>query len=195
MEEIINTDEIINTEQHNCTICLNENINTNLICSTNCSHIFCKDCFDTWLDRGQQSCPLCRQKIQYFKNNNINYRILIPGNSRNGGEMNREGGRNTISSEAVRNIIRQNYNMRYILFIMFLLMIAGYNYYTILSNEYNKLSYLYVTEKRNITLLHDKLINCYSHGEKEIQVDIWDGVNTLKKCFITATSYFRCFQE
>ena len=41
------------------------------MCSTGCSHVFCKECLDRWLDKGKKTCPLCRCTIQYFKNNDV----------------------------------------------------------------------------------------------------------------------------
>ena len=69
-------------ENKNCIICLKENLNDEILCLTNCTHIFCKECLDQWLDIGKRSCPLCRQNIQYFKNKENNFRIIYQPNSR-----------------------------------------------------------------------------------------------------------------
>ena len=45
-------------------------------CINNCGHIFCKSCLDTWLNRGNNNCPLCRQKIEYFEYRTEKYRLI-----------------------------------------------------------------------------------------------------------------------
>lgn len=59
-----------------CSICLNEEIEELDKCVNNCGHIFCKSCLDTWLNRGNDDCPLCRQKIEYFEYRNEKYRLI-----------------------------------------------------------------------------------------------------------------------
>ena len=49
-----------------CSICLNEEIEDLDKCKNNCGHVFCKTCLDNWLNRGNDDCPLCRQKIEYL---------------------------------------------------------------------------------------------------------------------------------
>ena len=59
-----------------CSICLNEEIEDLNKCINNCGHIFCKSCLDNWLNRGNDDCPLCRQKIEYFEYRNEKYRLI-----------------------------------------------------------------------------------------------------------------------
>ena len=64
-----------------CSICFNEEIEEFNKCTNNCGHVFCKCCLDTWLNRGNDDCPLCRQKIEYFEyrkkiNSSINAECL-----------------------------------------------------------------------------------------------------------------------
>jgi len=61
----------------NCSICLKDNIPHEEKCFTNCNHSFCKECIDEWFDTGENTCPLCRQKIKYFHHNNEKNRIVI----------------------------------------------------------------------------------------------------------------------
>ena len=51
---------------NSCYICLIQYIPVEQKCITNCNHSFCKSCLDTWFDEGKNSCPICRQIIQYF---------------------------------------------------------------------------------------------------------------------------------
>ena len=59
-----------------CSICLNEEIEQLDKCKNNCGHIFCKSCLDIWLNRGNDDCPLCRQKIEYYEYRNDKYRLI-----------------------------------------------------------------------------------------------------------------------
>ena len=59
-----------------CSICLQDIINRDT-CVTQCSHQFCIDCLDRWFDRGENSCPMCRQAIQYITHNNETKRIIF----------------------------------------------------------------------------------------------------------------------
>ena len=58
-----------------CSICL-DYITPEQLCTTNCNHIFCKQCLDTWFDRKRLSCPMCRGDIQYFNHNDISTRVV-----------------------------------------------------------------------------------------------------------------------
>ena len=59
-----------------CSICLNEDIEDNILCSTDCSHKFCKICLDKWFDHGKVSCPICRREIKYFNYQGDDNRIV-----------------------------------------------------------------------------------------------------------------------
>ena len=48
---------------NNCSICLNEDIEDNLMCKIECEHSFCKNCLDTWLNRGNDNCPYVDKKL------------------------------------------------------------------------------------------------------------------------------------
>ena len=49
-----------------CSICLADDIEDFSLCSTDCSHQFCKKCLDEWFDQEKISCPMCRNDIKYF---------------------------------------------------------------------------------------------------------------------------------
>ena len=63
----------MNTE---CTICLTNNIIAFNKCITQCNHNFCKKCLDTWFDQGKNTCPMCRQSLQYFTYNGLSTRVI-----------------------------------------------------------------------------------------------------------------------
>lgn len=52
-----------------CSICLSDNIIELNNCLTNCNHRFCKECLNEWFNKGNISCPLCRNDINFFINN------------------------------------------------------------------------------------------------------------------------------
>ena len=58
MEGIINHNPVL--EKELCTICLNDDLSNEITYRTNCSHIYCKQCIDDWLQR-QENCPVCRR--------------------------------------------------------------------------------------------------------------------------------------
>ena len=69
-------DETIN---NSCIICFN-NIPKELLCITNCNHIYCKDCLNIWFDRGERTCPMCRENIKSYENNGEHTRLVIMNN-------------------------------------------------------------------------------------------------------------------
>lgn len=185
MEEVIL--DGVEGQTQTCAVCLQDDLQQQIMCSTECSHSFCKECLDEWLDRGKTSCPVCRETIQYFKNNDVDYRVVVHGSQ--------IPSRDSITRDMVQNIIRQNYNMRYILFLMFVAMVFGFNAYTSLSNSYYYLNYQYTNSQQNITLLRSALQQCC--GEEGL-VPVYilqkeDALNMLKKCTISMAAYNRCF--
>ena len=54
-----------NEIREQCTICFNTITEENL-CTTNCNHSYCKSCLDTWFNRGEKTCPICRTDIEYI---------------------------------------------------------------------------------------------------------------------------------
>lgn len=182
-------DSIINIPENKCSICFEENLTNQKICLTGCSHTFCKECLDKWLDRGNKSCPLCRCRIQYYKNNDINYRVIIHSN-RNRNNTNNTN--NTDNTEVVLHIVRQNYIMKYITLCMSFIMFIGYIYYGRIINDYNRLYNLYTFQINNNTVINNLLTDCYSQGDQTIYVNLLDDENNIKKCIIPLSSYYNC---
>ena len=139
-------------ENKNCIICLKENLNDEILCSTNCTHIFCKECLDQWLDIGKRSCPLCRQNIQYFKNKENNFRIIYQPNSRRNSRNTTNNNNNNL------RLIRQNYNMKFILFSLLGLMLIVVVYYNLLFTDYNNLRNLYSNNENKLGLFINPIL-------------------------------------
>jgi hypothetical protein len=66
-----------------CSVCLDITIEENTLCSTNCSHQFCKGCLDKWFDTGKTTCPMCRSEITYFNYQGDDNRVVKVINSNN----------------------------------------------------------------------------------------------------------------
>ena len=53
--------------ENNCSICLEEFKNEDMIKKLNCNHIFHKDCLGTWINnntnKNNKTCPLCRRVL------------------------------------------------------------------------------------------------------------------------------------
>lgn len=64
-----------NIQSNSCIICFNF-ISEGEMCITNCDHKYCLDCLKKWFDRGNISCPFCRQDIEHFFKNNERYNIV-----------------------------------------------------------------------------------------------------------------------
>ena len=63
-----------------CPVCLQEELDKNIFCYTDCEHSICKECFDKWLDKGERSCPICRNQIKFYNYQDNNYRIVFKFN-------------------------------------------------------------------------------------------------------------------
>ena len=59
-----------------CIICYNS-ISVELLCKTNCNHIYCKDCLHTWFNRGKIECPMCRVNVKSYENNGIQNHLVV----------------------------------------------------------------------------------------------------------------------
>lgn len=57
----------------NCSICLENYTNENLITILNCRHHFHNNCIDEWYNLGNNSCPLCRAII--IRDEKISYNV------------------------------------------------------------------------------------------------------------------------
>ena len=59
-----------------CSICLTTDIVLIDKCITQCNHNYCKNCLDSWFNKGKNTCPMCRQPLQYFVHNGHNTRVI-----------------------------------------------------------------------------------------------------------------------
>lgn len=69
--------KIIKINDMQCNICYNNYcINTDINIFI-CNHHFCCSCVDSWIIRGNKSCPLCRVTISDIDSNNIPQELLF----------------------------------------------------------------------------------------------------------------------
>ena len=60
-----------------CSICLISPIPPLNVCITNCGHRYCKSCLETWQNRINRDCPICREDIIYYMYNNSQIRPVF----------------------------------------------------------------------------------------------------------------------
>ena len=134
-----------------CSICLDEDVESNDLCSTGCDHQFCKSCLDEWFDQGKLSCPMCRQEIKYFEHDNEKNRIVKLSSST--GEINDN------TSNLIRVIHKQKVKLK--IYKTFNYVLLFYNIYLSFRNSllFNKIQEYhndYIDCSNNITdLIHE----------------------------------------
>ena len=58
-----------------CSVCLNEMDQTTQT-KTSCGHLFCYNCLVDWINRGNNTCPMCRTQIRTFTRENTMIRLI-----------------------------------------------------------------------------------------------------------------------
>lgn len=165
-----------------CSICLNEEIEDLNKCINNCGHVFCKTCLDTWLNRGNDDCPLCRQKIEYFEYRNEKYRLINIS-------------RQTNPLSRVQTVFRTHPNLLLVIRVMGLILSVG-----VLLQAY----FIYNLHKQNIELKekHDNDIstfvkimrdNNYINSQQTIGINICKFFNNCKYCLMPKYFVNKCF--
>ena len=184
-ETDIDTDiEMNSMVDYNCVICLQENMNENELCVTDCTHKFCKTCLYNWLNTGKDSCPLCRCPISEFKYNNIIYKLVkIPRSTRQ---------QNLRRHREQQNEIIRNTRLKYYYYLMLVSIIGLGNMYLVLNSNYVQLQQEYSACLRNNSHLEDLLEN-YNHGRWVYASMARDG--NIYKCFLPLQNYINCFEK
>ena len=52
-----------NNNNNECVICLTDYVPNDILSKLICGHLFHKLCFDNWINKKKNTCPLCRHKI------------------------------------------------------------------------------------------------------------------------------------
>ena len=57
-----------------CPVCMEEI--REYSCRTECGHILCKQCIESWFNKNKDTCPLCRQIIECYHENDEKVRVI-----------------------------------------------------------------------------------------------------------------------
>ena len=185
---------------NSCTICMKENLELDIIYTTDCKHIFCKECLDDWFHRGNQSCPLCRSHIDSYKHKDENYKLIIHTVERDT-SINQINLNDLINqSMIVRNIVKKNIRLRFYSFSMSLLFLYMLNSYLYSLQTINTISNQLDICNLNISHLKDSL-NQYQIMIPNIDypgpgyyVNIYNG-EISHRCFYPLNFYNICFNK
>ena len=190
MDERLND---IESENLNCVVCLQEKIEIEQVCYTNCNHNFCKGCLQDWFDRAKNTCPLCRTQLKSYMNQNQETKLITIENITPQTIENV-----TINGRPVRSVISElinnNIRLRYMIYMLGLSGILLLTFYLGLKNDYEELLRNFNSCHNNYTeLLNDNLdINNMLNDHKIVGI-IYDS-NHYKLCTIPKL-YYRPFEK
>lgn len=156
----------LSSPEMKCSICLDHDIEDDSLCSTDCSHQFCKKCLDEWFDQNKTTCPMCRTDIKYFNYQGRDNRIIkLTSNGNNQRDL------RLIDILQVRLKTHRMFSYFLILFNVYTTYTLSYyeNERDLYKNDYEKCNYnLTHTLEENIDLsnyietlsgINDELIN------------------------------------
>jgi len=183
MNEVLNVSSIEEPyENYTCSICLEENIEEEVVSTTNCSHSFCNKCLEDWLNNGKYSCPLCRNKIKSFITNNIETRILPVLIRSDMPTIN-----NIPVSTIIHTLAYYNVRLRRGLYLSLATLVIVGNYYIHNSYDYSDLLDRYNKCTTNLTTYMD----IYN---EQVSVTLYKtDYNSLRICNIPHYYYNKCF--
>ena len=186
------------TNNHNCSVCLKEDLDEDQIYFTNCNHEFCKECLDDWFQRGNKSCPLCRNEVSEYKHKDEKYKLIIHTveleTSPSQLNLNELINHNIL----VRNIVKQNFKLRFYTFTLLSLFLYTVNIYFYNLQDMNKLSKDLEICSLNNTNLQDDLNQCELFSDPDLgngyYVGMFNGELT-RRCFYPSKFYNICFNK
>ena len=182
MNEILNVSSTEEPcENYTCSICLEENIEDEVVSTTNCYHSFCNKCLEDWLNSGKYSCPLCRNEIKTFITNDKETRIL-PVLVRS--DMPRI---NIPVNTIIQNLIYSNVRLKCSLSLSLATLVILGNYYARHMYDYSNLLDRYNVCATNLTTYQDM---CHDLVESVLYDTAY---HSLKICKIPQYYYNKCF--
>ena len=192
-----------------CSICLEENIDNDELCKTNCNHIFCKKCLDDWFNKGKNTCPLCRDKIDFFEYKNEKNKIILietKDNNINVNNIQQLLNNNNLNLNEIqvllRNLMIRNARLKCYLFISLFTSINYISNYYFCSYYNNQLNNELGICDNNNTIINNNLNSCENFLENIndelnnnlISVNVYDN-GQYTKCNIPALIYDSCFNN
>ena len=201
MEERLNDDDEgtsdIESNMSNelmCSICLNEKIEDQQLCNTNCNHKYCKDCLNDWFNQGKNTCPMCRTQLKSYMNQNQETK-LITIETRQPQSLNNVIINGIPARDVIRNLINSNLKLRYMLYMFGLSGILMLSFYLGLKDNYEGLLLNYHQCRNNYTELVEQTedVNTMLHDHRIVGI-IYDS-NHYKLCTIPQMYYNACFDN
>ena len=181
---------------NSCTICMKEELDNNNTYTTDCNHMFCKECLDDWFQRGNQTCPLCRSHIDTYQYKDEKYKLIIH-KIENNITTNRININDLINNNIiVRNMVKQNIRLRFYGFTMSILFLYVLNNYLYSLQNINLLNNDLDICNLNNTHLKDSLnteTNDYNLGPG-YYVSMYNG-ELARRCFYPLKFYNICFNK
>jgi len=192
-----------------CSICLEENIENDELCKTNCNHFFCKKCLDDWFDKGKNTCPLCRGDIKYYYYKDEKNKIIIINSEENNININNIQellNNNNLNLNGLESMIRtlmiKNARLKCYLYVSLFTTINYMSNYYFCSYYNNQLNNQLNNELEicvdNNTIINDNLNLCKDYVEdindNLISVNMFDN-EYYTKCNIPELIYDRCFNN
>ena len=178
---------ILESDKLSCTICFNESLSEDDTYKTECNHIFCKNCLDTWFMRGNKCCPLCRSDINEYQDSVNHYKLVIYERQNN----------NQNRNEAVvlaQRLLADNLKLKFYMWFSFLIYILYFYQYYSLLNNYDRLANTYQKCYNNNTDIENQLKTMQTNYDVPgTSVSIFDGSIRIY-CF-HAYEYFGCNQK
>ena len=175
---------ILESDKLSCTICFGENFTDDDTYKTECNHIFCKNCLDTWFSRGNKCCPLCRSDINGYQDSVNHYKLVIYERQNN----------NQTRNESVllaQRLIADNLKLKFYMWFSFAIYVLYFYQYYSLLNNYDRLVNTYQKCYNNNTVIENQLKTMQiNYDIPGTSVSIYDGSIRIY-CF-HAYEYFCC---
>lgn len=184
----------IETSELSCSICLNDKIDNEIICNTNCNHSFCKGCLHDWFHQGKNTCPICRQELKSYVNQEKQTQLITIETRRiptiDNVIINGQSAR-----DIIRTLINNNTKLKYMLYMFGLSGIIMLSFYLGLKNNYDELLLNYHQCRNNYTELYEDNIDIHNMLNNHKIVGIVYDPNHYKLCTIPELYYDSCFED
>ena len=191
MDEGFNDNQISDLS---CSICLNEKIDEEILCNTNCDHNFCKECLQDWFNQGKNTCPICRQILQSYINQEQKTQLITIERTRiptlDNVTINGLSARSVI-----RNLMHNNLKLKYMVYMFGLSGILMISFYLGLKDNYENLLIRYDHCHNNYTELYRENIDIHNMLNDHKIVGIVYDSNHYKLCTIPELYYDSCFEN